>query len=84
MFKMFSCRDISKLACHKDDMSFSQKLNFKIHLFMCEKCRNYTSSIDLIGKSFGSVIKSRREVSKDNIDNLENRVLESLRKKNER
>lgn len=82
MFKMFSCRDISKIACHKEDMGLAEKMNFRIHLFMCRKCREYTASLEQVGKSFSEVIKRRRVVSKSTVDDLENRVLDSLKKKN--
>lgn len=82
-FKLFSCKDISKVACHKDDLSFAERVNFKLHLFICVKCRNYTASIEQVGKSFTDVIKKRRSISSEKISELEERVLENLKKKND-
>lgn len=81
--KFYSCRDISKAACHNDDLTTLERMNFRVHLFMCKKCRDYVKDIELIGKKFTEVINKKRDVSKKEITELENRVLKSLRKKSE-
>ena len=40
---MLKCREIEQLASDylDQDLSFRQRMAFKMHLFMCHNCRNY-------------------------------------------
>ncbi len=81
MFKMFSCKDISKVACHCDELGFVEKINYKIHLMMCGNCRKYVHGIELIGMKFSEILKRKRNVSPEKVTELENRILESVKRK---
>lgn len=83
MFKIFSCKDISKATCHHGDLGLLEKINYKIHLFMCGNCRKYAHGIELIGNKFSEVLKKRRSISSEKVTQLENRILESIKKRNE-
>lgn len=54
---MLNCKETTKLVslgCEQK-LSFKQKLQLKIHLMMCAKCRGFaqnTKSIDLMMKKF--------------------------------
>ncbi|WP_372655126.1 hypothetical protein [Halobacteriovorax sp.] len=83
MFKMFSCKDISKATCHSDDLNLAEKLNYKMHLLICGNCRKYAHGIEVIGEKFTEVLKKKRNISSEKITQLENRILESIKKNNE-
>ncbi len=82
MFKMFSCKDISKATCHSDDLGLFERINYKVHLLICGNCRKYAHGIEVIGEKFTEVLKKRRKVSPEKVTQLENRILDSIKKNN--
>jgi hypothetical protein len=82
-FKMFSCKEISKVTCHEDELKGLEKLNYKMHLFMCVKCRKYVSNIKIIQERFSSLIKNRSVVDEAKIVELEDKILNTLKTKSE-
>lgn len=44
---MLKCRDIEQLASDylDKDLSFRQRMAFKMHLFVCHNCRNYVRQL---------------------------------------
>lgn len=81
-FKMFSCNEISKVSCHEDELKGLEKLNYKMHLFMCDKCRKYVKSIKLVQEKFSALIHKRSSVDESKIIELEDKVLETIKSKN--
>jgi hypothetical protein len=49
---MLKCKDLTKLvaADEIEDFGFMQRMEFRLHLFMCRHCRNYVAQIRSIGQ----------------------------------
>jgi len=80
---MFSCKEISKVTCNEDELKGLSKLNYKMHLFMCEKCRKYVASIQLVQEKFSALMKKRSHVDESKIVELEDKILSSIKSKSD-
>jgi|TARA_R100000935_G_scaffold22299_1_gene41148 predicted anti-sigma-YlaC factor YlaD len=49
MINMLKCRQIEQLASDylDKDLSFRQRMAFKLHLFICHNCRNYVRQLKI-------------------------------------
>ncbi|OUR97870.1 hypothetical protein A9Q84_06650 [Halobacteriovorax marinus] len=81
-FKMFSCKEISKVSCHEEELKGFDKLNYKMHLFMCDKCRKYVAGLKFVQEKFSSLLKRRSEINETKIKVLEDEILDRLKSKN--
>ena len=50
---MLSCKEATKIASEGLDkkLSFIQRLNLKLHLFICSTCRNYIRQITFLRRA---------------------------------
>ncbi|ATH08170.1 hypothetical protein BIY24_09480 [Halobacteriovorax marinus] len=80
--KLYTCQEISKLTCFKDELNSFEKLNYNLHLFICSKCRNYSKSIEEVSVKFKTIVKDRKACEED-IVTLEKRAFDSLKKKSD-
>lgn len=60
MFKMMMCREMTRLMSKRLDapLNFQEKLSLKLHLSMCDACRNCDKQFFLLheaGQRFGAV-----------------------------
>lgn len=81
MFKMFSCKDMSKIESDERDLSLGSKLNHKIHLFMCENCRKYMEQMQLTRKSFKNLIIEKSKFSREHVLKIEKATIDKFTKK---
>ena len=87
---MLKKQKISGLTCREVAAALSQKvdhihwwlhLKIKLHLMRCETCSNYAAHLGMIVKRFKELIHKRRMVSQDKIRELEDRILSTLKSK---
>lgn len=77
-FKMFSCKEISKVSCNEEDLRGLDKINYKMHLFMCDKCKKYVESLRKVEKVFKEIVLRRSKASESDIKKIEDEVLEKV------
>ena len=53
-----NCQKASELASRQQDqpLSLSKKINLKLHLLMCEHCRNFSKNIEQLSDSMQSFL----------------------------
>ncbi len=79
---MFSCKDMVRLTSEEQDkkLSFLGKLNYKMHLMMCDKCRNFIKNMTALNESLKSLIKKKsEEVDPKKIKKLEDEIKEKFK-----
>ena len=77
--KMFSCKEISKVSCNEEDLKGLDKLNYKMHLFMCNNCKRYVSSLRKVEQAFKKIILRRSVATDEEIKKIEDEVLEKVK-----
>ena len=80
---MFSCKEISKVSCNEEEIKGLDKINYKMHLFMCAKCRKYVSSLRKVESVFRDIFLNRSKASESEIKNLEEKVIKDLKSKSD-
>jgi predicted anti-sigma-YlaC factor YlaD len=87
---MLKIKKISGLSCREVAAALSQKvdhihwwlhLKIKLHLMRCETCANYAAHLGMIVNKFKELISKRRMVPQDKINELEDKILSTLKSK---
>jgi predicted nucleic acid binding AN1-type Zn finger protein len=76
---MFSCKEISKVSCNEEDLKGFDRFNYKMHLFMCDKCKKYVASLRKVEEAFKKIILRRSVASESDIKKIEDEVLEKIK-----
>ena len=76
---LIKCKDVPKLTSDGRKHTLYEKIQLKIHLFMCEHCRNYVAGLNRVQDAIVSTIRSRASKAKaEDIKKIEDDVLKSL------
>jgi hypothetical protein len=61
---MFSCKDITEHASEylEKELTFSKRLNMRLHLFMCLNCRRYVKQLQITVQTLGRMRKKEEPV----------------------
>lgn len=78
---MLKCREIEQLASDylDKDLSFRQRIAFKMHLFVCHNCRNYVRQLKSTIFSIRLMPVKQTVVIDDKIKNLAKQLREKSR-----
>ncbi len=78
---MMKCRDVSHLVASgdADDMSLMKRMELRLHLMMCNHCRNYVRQIKTLGAMTRRLIGAREPSSKE-LQQLEDSICTELLK----
>ncbi|WP_127717572.1 hypothetical protein [Halobacteriovorax sp. HLS] len=77
--KMFSCKQISKISCSEEELTGIDKLNYRMHLMLCAKCKKYVRSLRKVEQKFRQIILNRSVVKDTDIRKIEDEVLEKIK-----
>ena len=79
---MLKCRQIEQLASDylDKDLSFRQRMAFKMHLFMCHNCRNYLRQLKTTISSIRLMPVNQSIVVDDKVKDLAKQLLEQTSK----
>lgn len=72
---MLSCKETVLILSSSQELTFRQKLELRAHLFMCKHCSAYSNQLK---KSYQELTKT----DPDRVHELENKVLENLKRSN--
>jgi hypothetical protein len=64
---MLSCKDIARKTMSEEPYTFKEKIEFKIHMFICATCRVYLQQMENFDKTVKKVMgkKVEPEVAND-------------------
>jgi hypothetical protein len=77
---MLPCKEIVKLLSSEEKGSLFRKAEIKMHLLMCEHCSSYSKHLSLMKKGFKLLFARLTEVKPENVDHLETKVIEKIKK----
>ena len=79
---MLKCRQIEQLASDylDKDLSFRQRMAFKMHLFMCHNCRNYLRQLKTTISSIRLMPVTQSIVVDDKVKDLAKQLREQTSK----
>jgi predicted anti-sigma-YlaC factor YlaD len=80
---MLSCKQVASLASDHLDKNTHGVLNWKIrmHLMMCSHCRRFFRQLKITNAVTRTVLSEASETSKENVDELLQRIKESAKEK---
>lgn len=69
---MLKCRDIEQMASDylNQDLSFRQKMAFRMHLFLCHNCRHYIHQLKTTISSIQAMPAKHSVVIDDKVKHL--------------
>jgi hypothetical protein len=77
---MLKCKEVATIISKNEKLSFTKKLEFKVHLFMCKHCNNYNNQIKALIEQSKLVFQKKSDVSQSEIEKLEASILDKLKK----
>jgi predicted anti-sigma-YlaC factor YlaD len=67
-----------KLTSEESKLGFFAKINYKMHLMMCEKCRSFVANMNTLNSSLKSLIKSKTQIDETKIKSLEEEIKKKI------
>lgn len=78
---MLNCKQIVKLVSSEDKPTWRHRLEVRFHILMCHHCRKYVKQLELMKNGFKELFKnSTHDVDSEKVKELENKILEKIRK----
>lgn len=78
---MLSCKEVVKTVSSEERTTWRRKLEVRLHLMMCRHCGKYAKQLELLKIGIQNLLSSKaKSADKSKIQNVENRVLEKLKK----
>jgi len=77
---MLSCKEIARLLSTQEKKSWMKRAELRMHLFMCKHCSAYAAHLDLIKSGFLKLFHKITEVNEDKVKQLEDEVIEKIKK----
>lgn len=80
---MLNCKEVVKVISSEERRSWRRKLEVRFHLFICSHCSRYAKQMEMLKSGFNNIMISKfKSISETKIKNLEDRVIEKIKKNN--
>lgn len=80
---MRSCKEIAQLMTPGNNLTFFQKMEAKMHLFVCELCRKYEKQLKFLSKAQNKHIEDKMRNSENKISEIEDEVINNFKNKSQ-
>lgn len=82
---MRPCKEIVEFLSSQSESSrnlpWAKRVEVRMHLLMCKHCSRYATHLKMMREGFGRLFTNITAVNKSEIDELEDKVLEKIKKK---
>jgi len=78
---MFSCKDIAKKTMSKEPLSWKEKVEYRLHLFICATCKIFVTQMENLDTTMKSVIKNKTQANESEAKNLKEEIIKKAQKK---
>lgn len=81
LIDIFKCKEMAEMACREDlNLSLIGKLKYKVHISMCERCKNYKLQMDGLRSRIKESIKNKMDsASEEDIKNLKDKIIREFK-----
>lgn len=79
---MLSCKETVLILSSSKELTFRQKLELGAHLFMCKHCSAYSNQLKALANQLKKSYQELTKTEPDRVHELENKVLENLKRSN--
>ena len=77
---MKSCKEIAKLMVPGTKLTFFEKMETKLHLFVCDLCKRYEKQLELLSFNNLKLINKKQLLDTEDIESLEQEIIEKVKK----
>lgn len=78
---MLTCKDIARKAMAEERYTLKEKIEYRIHLWMCAACRVYAEQMKNFDSTVKKILKKKAEAHRDEADSLKNEILSEAKAK---
>jgi len=75
---MLSCKEVTRKIAKQEKLSFMQRLEIKMHMFICNKCRFFTQQMQALSQAARNSFQMFQTENKQEIDQLKNKIKAKL------
>lgn len=72
---MLSCKDIARKAMAEEPYTFKEKIEYKIHMWICNACRIYVQQMDNFDNTIKKVLKNKSTKEQKAAKDLQQEIL---------
>lgn len=72
---MLSCKDIARKAMAEEPYTLKEKIEYKIHIFICATCRVYLQQMKNFDQTVNKVLKKKAAAESETSKDLEKEIL---------
>jgi len=80
---MLSCKDLVKRLNSKEQATFFQRAEMRVHLMMCKHCSNYAKHLAYMRTNFKKLFSNIMKSDPEKVKGLEEKVIENFKKAGE-
>jgi len=77
---MLSCKELVKIMNSKEEMSFFQRAEMRMHLMMCKHCAAYSKHLQIMRKGFKVLFSKISKTEPETIKRIEDQTIEKIKK----
>ena len=78
---MLKCKEVVRILGSGEELSLTQRIQLKMHLWMCKHCGVYASQLRAMKDGFGKLFKERTALDKEVVNKVESDVLNAISQK---
>lgn len=75
---MKTCKEISHILSHSEEISLMNKMELKLHLLMCKGCSTYAAHLKMMKEGFQKLFSHLTNVDVDQVKKLENEIINKI------
>ncbi len=75
---MKSCKEVAQSLAPGNTLTFFQKVQNKMHLFICVACQNYEKQLEVLIISQKKIFNKRDSEAKTSLNELEEQIIKKI------
>ena len=78
---MLKCKEVVRILGSGEELSLTQRIQLKMHLWMCKHCGVYARQLRAMKDGFDKLFKEKTALDKEVVDKVELDVLNAISQK---
>ena len=75
---MLNCKEVVRILGSAEELSLSQKIQLKMHLWMCKHCGIYARQMKAMKAGFSKMFSEKTAIDKEVVSQVESDVLSAI------
>ena len=77
---MLNCKEVVRILGSGEDLSLFQKIQLKMHLWMCKHCGAYARQMKAMKNGFSKLFREKTAIDREVVNQVESDVLSAIHK----